>query len=405
MPDSSPQDMLGMSDEEFLNLNSPPASAGEGASGDDSSASQQADTQQQADDTQAQAADATDTQAAASQDDDDDQANDQQQGNDSATQVADSSQKVDDKSQQDATLAQDKSGEGDKADGQDADPKTEAAAPLDYEGLYKKLMAPLKANGKTIEIQSPEEAIQLMQMGANYTRKMQSIAPHRKVLLMLENNGLLDEGKLSFLIDLDKKNPDAIKKLIKESGIDPLQIDTDEQNPTYHLGNHQVTDEEATFATVLEDVKSSPAGVNTLQAIINEWDQASKEVLWKNPELMTTIHEQRQSGIYQMITAEMERLRILGSLPAHVPFINAYKAVGDQLNASGKFGSPPQQQPGQQSPQPVATRVATPKPVVANGDKANAAAPSRSSTKKAAPFVNPLAMSDEEFAKQFSNRL
>ena len=91
----------------------------------------------------------------------------------------------------------------------------------DYEAFYKEVMTPFKANGKLIELRNPAEAVQLMQMGANYTRKMQAIQQHRKVLTMLENNGLLDEGKLSFLIDIEKKNPDAIQKLVKESGIDP----------------------------------------------------------------------------------------------------------------------------------------------------------------------------------------
>lgn len=57
-----------------------------------------------------------------------------------------------------------------------------------------------------MQVNSVDEAIQLMQMGANYTRKMQELQPHRKTLLMLENNGLLDEGKLSFLIDSDEES-------------------------------------------------------------------------------------------------------------------------------------------------------------------------------------------------------
>ena len=51
-----------------------------------------------------------------------------------------------------------------------------------------------------------------MQMGAGYGRKLQDMQPHLKTLRMLEKNNLLDEGKLSYLIDLDQKNPDAIKK-------------------------------------------------------------------------------------------------------------------------------------------------------------------------------------------------
>ena len=45
--------------------------------------------------------------------------------------------------------------------------------PVDYKALYEQVTAPFKANGKTISIQSVEEATQLMQMGANYTKKMQ----------------------------------------------------------------------------------------------------------------------------------------------------------------------------------------------------------------------------------------
>ena len=73
-------------------------------------------------------------------------------------------------------------------------------ADFNYKEGYEKLMAPFKANGKMITPRSPEEAISLMQMGANYTRKMQELQPYRKVMLMLQNNGLMDEEKLSFLI-------------------------------------------------------------------------------------------------------------------------------------------------------------------------------------------------------------
>lgn len=281
--------------------------------------------------------------------------------------------------------------------------KKEEETPPNYEQMYNQLMAPLKANGKTIELRSPEELIQLAQMGANYTKKMQAIQPHRKILMMLDNNGLLDEGKLSYLIDLDKKNPQAIQKLVKDSGIDPLQIDT-EAEPTYREGNHRVGDEEAAFVSVLEDLKSTPEGVQTLQTINTQWDQASKEVLWKNPELMDTIHAQRANGIYDMIASEVERLRMLGTIPSNVSFINAYKAVGDDLNAKGVFSQLAQRAQAS-AKAPVAVRAQQPKPTVVNSDKASAAALSRNSPKKVEPFVNPLALSDDEFLKNFKNRL
>lgn len=278
---------------------------------------------------------------------------------------------------------------------------SKAAPTINYEQEYNRLMAPFKANGKMITLNSPEEAIQLMQMGANYTRKMQDIQPHRKVLQMLENNGLLDEGKLSFLIDLDKKNPEAIKKLIKDTGMDPLDIDTSVE-PDYKEGNHRISDEDVAFTTALEDIKSSPNGIETLQ-VINQWDHASKDLLWKSPELMSVIHSQRDNGIYDRIATEIDRRKTLGIIPASVPFINAYKVVGDELNSQGKFNDLVKPIPNRNTP--IATRVAAPKPTVTNNNQANAASTTRSVKTPAKPLVNPLAMSDEDFLKQFSNRV
>lgn len=293
-----------------------------------------------------------------------------------------------------------------------------SAGPADYEGFYKQVMTPFKANGKTIELKSPDEAVQLMQMGANYTRKMQELVPHRKTITMLQNNNI-DEGKLSFLIDLDKKNPEAIKKLLKESGIDPLDIDTSSE-PAYLEGNHQVSDEEVNFRTALEEVSSTPDGKATLQVINSDWDQASKDLLWKSPETMALIHEQREFGIYDRITGEMDRQKTLGTIPAGKSFLEAYKIVGDQLTAAGAFadlvekhqGNAPSETPASPNlatskvaPEPVVTRAATPKPAVSNDAAAGAASSTRASPTTAQVFVNPLSMSDDDFLKQFSGRL
>ena len=285
---------------------------------------------------------------------------------------------------------------------------------VNFEAKYKEAMAPLKANGKTIEIQSMDELRQLASMGANFTRKMQDIAPHRKILAMLENNGLLDEAKLSFFIDLDKKNPEALKKLIKDSGVDPLDIDVSSE-PAYQAGNHAVSDNEIAFRTVLEDLQSTPTGQETISLINSSWDQASKEELWKAPEVMATIQQQRENGIYDTISAEINRQAMLGKIPAGTPFIQAYLTVGNELNTRGVFTNlnAPNNKGVQNAPTqttvpvtaPVATRVVAPKPQVTNGAAANAAASTRQTQKRVLPVVNLQSMSDDDFLKNWQNRL
>jgi hypothetical protein len=134
---------------------------------------------------------------------------------------------------------------------------------------------------------------------------------------------------------------------------------------------------------------------------------------------MQVMHEQRESGIYDRIATEVNRQRVLGVLPADLRFIDAYKTVGDEMQKAGAFNDlakPSTQEAPSSSGSsaaavtaatktPVATRVVTPKPAVTNSDQASAAAATRSTPREVKTLVNPLAMSDDEFLKQFENRL
>lgn len=324
---------------------------------------------------------------------DQEQEDDESESEEDSEETDTDSEESDDKAEKDKGKVTD----SDKDDDQSDD---------EYKAFYDEVMAPFKANGKTIKLNSADEAVQLMKMGANYTKKMQTIQPHRKVLLMLENNDLLDEGKLSYLIDLDRKDPEAIKKLLKDSGTDPLDIDMDSKS-TYQEGNHRVTDEEAAFTAAVEDVSSQPQGNETLNLIQTHWDQASKEVLYESPDVLSTIHSQITDGTYEAISGEIERLRTLGQIQANVPFLQAYKQVGDHLKEAGALPHAGTQQQQQRRPNESDNdyRVQKPKPKVKNNAKASAASSTRSTPNKTKNIINPLSMSDDEFLKSMQNRL
>ena len=382
-------DMLGMSDEDFLNLSGPPETEPVGSTeGAQPEAVQEGEQEQE----QQQEPAATD----AAQEEQSQESGEEEQEEELDGKV---------EAEKDSAPAAKDPAKDKPAEPAATDKDKPAVVETDYKSFHDQVMAPFKANGKMIQLKSPEEAIALMQMGANYTRKMQEIQPHRKVLLMLENNGLLDEGKLSYLIDLDKKNPDAIKKLVKDAGLDPMDIDTSEES-AYRVGNHRVSDEEAAFRGVLDDLSTTDNGKQTLQVINSTWDQASKELLWKNPGVMNLINQQRELGIYDRILTEVERRKALGQVPINQPLLQIYQQVGQEMVAGNAFADivQPAQQP-RETVAPVASRVVPPKPVVKNGDRATAAAPSKAAAKPAKVIVNPLSMSDDDFLKQFQGRL
>jgi len=272
-------------------------------------------------------------------------------------------------------------------------------AEIDYEAEYKKLIAPFRANGADIQINNVEDAIHLMQMGANYNKKMRGLKPNMKLLKMLENNKLLDESKLSHLIDISKQDPGAVMKMVKDSGLDPLEMDL-EKTDEYRPNTYTVDDNEVELDSVLQDIQETPSFQETIDIISNKWDDSSKKILLGNPALIHSINDQVGSGIYGQIDSVMQREKLLGRLTG-MSDLEAYKAVGDAMQAQGAFNAPAGQQqqaaPGANA-QPITKPKAKIDPKLKSRKRAAASTKSAPS-KKSQPDFNPLDLSDEEFAK------
>lgn len=278
-----------------------------------------------------------------------------------------------------------------------AEPKEPTAE--DHKAFYERIFSkPIRANNKDIQLRSPEEVERLIQMGLNYTKKMQAWQPRMRVVTMLENNGLLDEAKLSHLIDLSKGDQLAIQKLLADSGFDPMTIDADKA-ASYRPGDHQVSDTQVQFSAVLDELESSETGAELITEVAKQWDEASKQAAYRDPDILRAINEHKANGLYAKIVSEMDHLRTLGHLEG-VPFLQAYKGVGDMLNDQGRLRADTQKQMT-----PVATRVAAPPSKVSNNDKAAAASPTRTTTTAPAPAKNFLDISDEDFIKQMQGRV
>jgi len=268
-------------------------------------------------------------------------------------------------------------------------------ASVNYQEEYKKLTAPFKANGREMQIDNVDDARTLMQMGANYNKKMAALKPNLKIIKMLENNQLLDESKLSYLIDLSKNNPEAISKLIKDSGIDPLDIDTDNAK-NYVPDAYTVNDKEVELDAILDEIRDSSAFNTTASIIGNKWDESSKQVLVDNPSIIKIINDHVETGIYDKIAKVVESERTLGRLNG-LSDIEAYKYVGDAINAKGGFNDLTNGTSSGTNNVKATNRVDS-----SLKDKKRAASSTKGAAKKSSkidPDFNPLALSDEEIAK------
>ncbi|NRA77136.1 MAG: hypothetical protein HRU18_02915 [Pseudoalteromonas sp.] len=263
----------------------------------------------------------------------------------------------------------------------------------DFAAQIESLLAPFRANGKDMSVTSVDEARTLMQMGANYNKKMAGLKPNLKLMKMLQNNGLLDEGKLNYLIDLDKKDPKAISKLISDAKIDPLDIDVSSTDD-YTANQYTVSDEQMNVDEVLEDIKGTKFYNETVELLGNTWDKASHDKITENPHVIREINEQMENGTYAKVSAEVERQRAFNGLVG-LSDIEAYRQVGEQMYAAATQA---QVAPANVSPTKVVIK-AKQDPKLNAQRRAAGSTKSTPKTESESKDFNPLAMSDEDFNK------
>ena len=255
---------------------------------------------------------------------------------------------------------------------------------VDYKSIYEQVFKPFKANGKEITPKSVEDIISLMQMGANYTKKMQLMAPMKKVVQSLDN-AKIDEQELNFLIDVSKGDKEAIKQLLIKHKIDPLEIDLDGDN-TYSPKNNIASDEDVEFNDTLMDIHDS---LPKIQEILNKtWDDNSKKAILKDPRLMRALHEEVQMGRFDEVQKRLEAEKTFGR----------YKGISD-VDAYIDLVSKMEQERMKTKTQPeTPTRTESTKKIP---DKSKAA-PTKGKTSKSSSSLTAkdlLSMSDDEFNK------
>ena len=242
---------------------------------------------------------------------------------------------------------------------------------------------PFKANGRELSITNADDAVRLMQMGANYSKKMEQLKPKQALLKVLEENHLDNQERLGYLLDLANKKPEAIAKLIKESEIDLYEFDI-EQAEGYAP---QLTITEPTaFEDTLQELLASN---NSMYEVVNHmgtWDSQSKEAIFNEPNILRAVSEQKANGMYDKIVDTIETERMFGRL-TNMPYLQAYGIVEQQLmNNANKFTAP----------------RPTNKPDDSNLDKKKKAGLPNGSNATTQEQFNALSISDEDLLKMMA---
>ena len=270
---------------------------------------------------------------------------------------------------------------------EDEDVKETPSKDIDYEAVYKDIFKPFKANGKDITPRTVEDVIQLMQMGANYTKKMQLMAPLKKAAESLSRADI-KEDDLNFLIDVHKGDKEAIKKLLTKHNVDPMELDLDSTN--YVPKNNIVSDEDVEYSNILDDIRDSLPKIQEIMT--STWDTKSKEALLKDPNLMRALHEEIAMGRFDNVQAQLEIEKTFGRYKGKSD-VEAYIDLVTKLAAKEQSNHQPD---GTNKPTPKADVPTKPIP-----DKTKAAPIRTKATNQGSTLTakDIFSMSEDQFAK------
>lgn len=271
---------------------------------------------------------------------------------------------------------------------------------IDYKAAYESIIGrTFKAGGKDITVQTPEEAVKLMQMGVGFHQKMSKMAHAERIIATLQENDLLSEEKINELVDISKKNPEAIIALVQSAGLEPHQLVPSGDAQPYTPGNHVLPEAQILFRNSVDSIREQ-GGEEFLAHVAQDWDVTSRAEVYKDPNALAMIYGHKQSGLYDQISSEVQRRKVFDPSVANLPFIHAYLAVGNELHEKGMLAPRQETPPPVEVPAPVAVKPAVAsQPVVTPNPAAAKAASVRSAPAPGTATPNYLTMSDDEFKK------
>ena len=172
---------------------------------------------------------------------------------------------------------------------------------------------PIKANGHEIVFDDPTKVIQAIQMGVNYTKRMQELKPVQGAIKALNDAELLqDEKRLTQLMDIAKGNKNAFIAFAKENNIDLDSIDT-EDNVEYTPESSIPSEQEMNITEVVDGIKDAGLYDGLSKNLGSDFtDDGSQTIFANNPQLLQALAADIDKGVYTKVMSNVAMSKLLG---------------------------------------------------------------------------------------------
>src|SRR5574344_3145123 len=214
-----------------------------------------------------------------------------------------------------------------------------APTEIDYKKFYETVTQDFKASGKVIPgVKEPEKFIKALQMATDYALKTAALKPALKRVKMLD--GITDE-EFTEMLDFRKRNPEVIKKAIKEANLDPIDLDLEDIQ--YTPQSKIMSDADYEFNETIEKLSQEDAVAfqRTQNIVLNELDSTSKTTVLSNPHILAALQSEVASGRFEKIQAQALQLKAFGGYN-NVPDIELYSMIANEMDKQAMASNPVQ---------------------------------------------------------------
>ena len=167
-----------------------------------------------------------------------------------------------------------------------------------------------KANGREYKFTQEEIMAQFPKIfgqAMDYTKKTQAMKPWRKTIDAIEE-AKLGHDDINLMIDVMKGNKEAIAEVLKRTGVDSLEIDT--ENSKYTPNDYGRDDKALAIKDIIEEISVDREYEITHKVLSKEWDEKSFRRMTDDPELIRLLHNDVKSGTFDKVQAVAEKIKV-----------------------------------------------------------------------------------------------
>lgn len=167
-----------------------------------------------------------------------------------------------------------------------------------------------KANGREFKFTQDEMLEQFPKIfgqAMDYTKKTQAMKPWRKTIDAIEQAKLGHED-INLMIDVMKGNKEAIAEVMKRTGVDSLEIDT--ENSKYTPNDYGRDDKALAIKDIVEEISVDKEYEIKHRVLSKEWDEKSFRKMTEDPDLIRLLHVDVKTGMFDKVQPIADKIKV-----------------------------------------------------------------------------------------------